>query len=47
MRPTRRAIMPGGDDDANLRDGDGERRHRDDAQEDVAPHHYALSRRAC
>ena len=37
----------GRDDDADLRDGDGERRHRDDAEEDVAPDAHALSRRAC
>src|SRR5262249_21169709 len=38
---------PGGDDDRNLGDRDGERRHRDDAEEDVTPHDHALSRRAC
>ena len=28
-----------GDDDADLRDGDRQRRHGNDAQEHVAPHH--------
>src|SRR5262249_57672116 len=44
-QPLRRA--PRGDDDRNLGDRDGERRHRDDAEEDVTPHDHALSRRAC
>src|SRR5580765_678697 len=37
----------GRDDDADLSDRHGKRRHRDHAQENVAPHHYALSFRAC
>ena len=38
----------GGDEHANLRDRDGERRDGDDAEEDVSPGAHALSRaRAC
>src|SRR4029077_17806562 len=36
-----------GDDHRDLRDRDSERRHRNDAEEDVTPHDHALSRRAC
>ncbi len=39
---------PAGDDDhGNLRDGDGQGGHRDDAQEDVIPPRHTVSRRAC
>ena len=37
----------GDDDDRDLRDGDGERGHRDDAQKDVTPRRHVVSRRAC